>query len=88
MTLPISPSPGSLLDILPSWPKGSAPRNTDSPEDIHYRRMRWAFLGLLIGSLATYFAIVGPQYTIAFRVVERESPGAASGNGEGEALEE
>jgi hypothetical protein len=88
LTLPISPSPHSLLDILPSWPKGLAPRNADSPEDIHYKRMRWGFFGLLIGSLATYFAIVGPQYKIAFRVVEMESPGAADRNGEGEALEE
>ena len=46
--------------------------------------MRWGFFGLLIGSLATYFAIVGPQY-ISFQVVEMDSPGAADRNGEGEA---
>ena len=50
--------------------------------------MRWGFFGLLIGSFATYFAIVGPQYKIAFRVVEMESPGAEGRNGEGEALGE
>jgi len=88
LILPTSPSPYSLLDILPSWPKGSASRNPDSPEDIHYKRMRWGFFGLLIGSFATYFAIVGPQYKIAFRVVEMESPGAEGRNGEGEALGE
>lgn len=88
VTLSVSSSPGSLLDILPSWPKGSAPPNTESPEDIHYKRMRWGFFGLLIGSLATYFAIVGPQYTIAFRVIERESPDAASRDREGEVLGE
>jgi len=50
--------------------------------------MRWGFFGLLIGSFATYFAIVGPQYKIAVRVIERESLGATGRNGEDEALEE
>jgi len=37
--------------------------------------MRWGFFGLLIGSLATYFAIVGTQHKITFRALEKEDAG-------------
>jgi len=50
----------SIWAVIPSWPK--APDQlwkSKSPEDIYYNRTSLGFVAFAIGSLATYFLVVG-----------------------------
>lgn len=56
-----SPS-SSLWALIPSWPKTPVHLlKPKSQEDIYYNRMSLGFVGLSIGSLAAYIAVVGSQ---------------------------
>jgi sorting and assembly machinery component 37 len=47
-------------------------RKIKSPEDIYYDRMRWAFFGLSIGSLAAYLVVVGAPVLKQLKLVQAQ----------------
>jgi len=73
----------SLGDLLPSLPKGQM-KKPPSAEDVHFRRMRWGFLGLVAGAFAAYLAVVARDLEIKWVEVE-ERGSEAGGNEDGKA---
>ncbi|KAG5354042.1 hypothetical protein C0989_009739 [Termitomyces sp. Mn162] len=54
--LRISSTPKFVWSSLIPWPS-TAWKDGLSEEDIHFRRMRWGFYGLTLGSMAVYLAV-------------------------------
>ncbi|KAF8969846.1 Tom37 C-terminal domain-containing protein [Flammula alnicola] len=69
----VTPPSSSLWGLIPSWPKRSSIKKQSSPEEIHDAQIRWGFFGLVIGSFAAYFAILGPRYNIVRNVAAERS---------------
>ncbi|KDR73498.1 hypothetical protein GALMADRAFT_251207 [Galerina marginata CBS 339.88] len=68
--LATSPSSFSFWSLYPSWPKRHPAKKPATKEDIHYTQMRWGFVGLALGSIAAYLAVVGSRYQIVWHVGE------------------
>ncbi|KJA27465.1 hypothetical protein HYPSUDRAFT_179521 [Hypholoma sublateritium FD-334 SS-4] len=60
----IPPPSLSLWDVIPSWPKGHASKKQSTDEEIQYRKIRWGFFGLALGSLVTYLSIISPRPSV------------------------
>jgi sorting and assembly machinery component 37 len=77
----------SLGDLLPSLPKEHKTKKPPSAEDVHFRRMRWGFLGLVAGAFAAYLAVVARGLEVKWvEVEERDSD--AGGDEDGKVGEE
>ena len=73
----------SVGDFLPTLPTGRKMQNTPSAEDVHFRRMRWGFFGLVAGAFATYLAVVTRDLEIKWVDVEDGDSDAGDEDSEG-----
>jgi len=83
----LAPMSISLGDLLPTLPKGHKTKKPPSSEDVHFRRMRWGFLGLVAGAFAAYLAVVARGLEVKWVEVE-ERGSDPGGDGDGKVDEE
>ncbi|KXN92218.1 hypothetical protein AN958_08671 [Leucoagaricus sp. SymC.cos] len=72
---PIQSSRGSLWDLIPSrnaFKAAQAKGLERTPEDVEYEKFTWGFIGLALGSVVAYFAILGSPIRIVRIVQEGE----------------
>lgn len=72
----------SLGAILPTTlPRGHKEKKKPTAKDVHFKRMRWGFFGLVAGAFAAYLAVV-------WRGVEIQWVEADSADGEEDGKDE
>lgn len=73
-TYSVRSSRGTFWDLLPS--RHSAKVQTKgskrAPEDVEYEKLTWGFIGLALGSVVAYLAIMGSPVQIIVRKAEEE----------------
>ncbi len=68
-------SSGSVWDLIPSRHiiKSTGTKHSErSSEDVEYEKLTWAFIGLALGSIVSYFALMGPPVRIIVRKSEED----------------
>ncbi|KAF9454643.1 hypothetical protein P691DRAFT_796183 [Macrolepiota fuliginosa MF-IS2] len=89
-TFPVHSSRNSIWDLIPSRRVIKATRAEDSdqnPEDAEYEKLTLGFIGLAIGSVVTYFALMGSPIRVVVRRLDQDD-GEEEDEGEEEEEEE
>lgn len=89
---PVHSSRGSVWDLIPSRHiiKATQTKHSErTSEDREYEKLTWGFIGLALGSIVSYFAIMGPPIRIIVKNVDGdEGEGEEGEDDEGEEEDE
>lgn len=80
--IPVHISRSSLWDLIPSRQVIKVVQTKDSgrtPEDAEYEKLTWGFIGLALGSVVAYFAIMGSPIRVV-RVVQEDEEDEEDGD--------